>query len=85
MQQFLWFSFIVLLTPARPLRSFDQMPDIVGNTALTDRLVLGKECLARPGRFATFKVRGWLEADEGRCKPVPLDRNVRHLIAHLMI
>jgi hypothetical protein len=23
-----------------------------------------------------FKVRGWLEAGEARCKPVPLDRNV---------
>ena len=25
----------------------------------------------------TFKVRGWLEAGEARCKPVPLHRNVR--------
>ncbi len=26
----------------------------------------------------TFKLRGWLEAGEARCKPVPLERSVRH-------
>lgn len=29
------------------------------------------------GKGLTFKVRGWLEAGEARCKPVPLHRNVR--------
>ena len=32
----------------------------------------------KPERGLTFEVRGWLEAGEARCKPVPLDRGVMH-------
>ena len=39
----------------------------------------------KPERGLTSKVRGWLEAGEARCKPVPLDRSVRGHGIHEML